>query len=69
MLIVQLFQWSWASVAAECAWIGAAGYTHVQVRRRSVRSLLILQLSPAVEHIVGDSWSTSYACVDLPQAL
>ncbi|KAG8863344.1 hypothetical protein FRB96_008836 [Tulasnella sp. 330] len=30
-VIVQLFQWNWDSIAAECAWIGANGYAYVQV--------------------------------------
>ncbi|KAF5347543.1 hypothetical protein D9757_014297 [Collybiopsis confluens] len=47
-VIVQLFQWSWDSVAAECtSFIGPAGYEYVQV-------------SPAQEHVTGDEWWTDY---------
>ncbi|KAG9033483.1 hypothetical protein FRB95_014762 [Tulasnella sp. JGI-2019a] len=30
-VIIQMFQWNWESIAAECAWIGANGYGYVQV--------------------------------------
>ncbi|KAI0339158.1 glycoside hydrolase family 13 protein [Trametopsis cervina] len=47
-IIVQMFEWSWASVGAECsAFIGPAGYQYVQV-------------STASEHIQGSQWWTSY---------
>jgi hypothetical protein len=45
--IVQLFEWNWASVQAECATLGQLGYKYVQV-------------SPAAEHIAGGQWWTSY---------
>lgn len=46
--IVQLFEWNWDSVAAECtAWLGPAGYGYAQV-------------SPPQEHIVGVEWYTDY---------
>ncbi|KAJ7163236.1 alpha-amylase [Mycena filopes] len=46
--IVQLFEWPWDSVAAECTSVlGAAGYGFVQV-------------SPAAEHITGPQWFTDY---------
>lgn len=45
---VQLFQWSWEAIAAECeAELGPAGYSWVLT-------------SPPQEHIVGDQWWTSY---------
>ncbi|TFK96629.1 glycoside hydrolase superfamily [Pterulicium gracile] len=47
-VIIQMFGWSWDSVAAECkAFIGPAGYGFVQV-------------SPATEHIIGEQWWTDY---------
>jgi maltooligosyltrehalose synthase len=45
--IVQLFEWNWASVQAECPTLGQLGYKYVQV-------------SPAAEHITGSQWWTSY---------
>ncbi|KAL8276232.1 hypothetical protein RQP46_011349 [Phenoliferia psychrophenolica] len=46
--IVQLFQWNWDSVAAECTnWLGPAGYGFAQV-------------SPPAEHITGTQWWTDY---------
>ncbi|KAJ7133642.1 glycoside hydrolase superfamily [Mycena epipterygia] len=46
--IVQLFEWPWESVAAECtSFLGPAGYGFAQV-------------SPASEHIKGDQWWTDY---------
>ena len=45
---LNLFQWNWNSVAAECTnQIGPAGYAYVQV-------------SPPQEHIQGSQWWTSY---------
>lgn len=50
-VIIEMFQWSWNSVAAECtSFIGPAGYGYVQV-------------SPAQEAIPGAEWSTSYSPV------
>jgi alpha-amylase len=47
-VFVQLFEWPWLDVAAECeAFLGPAGYTAVQV-------------SPAQEHIPGPAWWTRY---------
>ncbi|KII86244.1 glycoside hydrolase family 13 protein [Plicaturopsis crispa FD-325 SS-3] len=47
-VIIQIFEWSWDSVAAECTnFIGPAGYGFVQV-------------SPPAEHISGDQWWTDY---------
>ncbi|KIK51212.1 glycoside hydrolase family 13 protein [Collybiopsis luxurians FD-317 M1] len=47
-VIVQMFQWSWDSIAAECTgFLGPAGYGYVQA-------------SPAQEHIIGDTWWTDY---------
>ncbi|KAJ7702356.1 glycoside hydrolase superfamily [Mycena rosella] len=49
--IVQLFEWPWDSVAAECtSFLGPAGYGYVQV-------------SPASEHITGSQWWTDYQTV------
>lgn len=47
-VIIQMFDWTWASVAAECTnFIGPAGYGFVQV-------------SPPQEHIQGSQWWTDY---------
>lgn len=47
-VILNLFQWTWDSVASECTTtIGPAGFGYVQV-------------SPPQEHIPGSQWWTSY---------
>ncbi|ESK93482.1 alpha-amylase [Moniliophthora roreri MCA 2997] len=47
-VIIQMFEWSWDSVASECTdFIGPAGYGFVQV-------------SPPAEHIQGSQWWTDY---------
>ncbi|KAJ3542252.1 hypothetical protein NM688_g5990 [Phlebia brevispora] len=47
-VIVQMFEWTWDSIAAECtAFLGPAGYGFVQT-------------SPPQEHIQGDQWWTDY---------
>ncbi|KAF7318438.1 Alpha-amylase [Mycena chlorophos] len=47
-VIIQMFEWTWASVAAECTnFIGPAGYGFVQV-------------SPPQEHVTGSAWWTDY---------
>ncbi|KAJ7443200.1 glycoside hydrolase [Mycena galericulata] len=47
-VIIQMFEWTWDSVAAECTnFIGPAGYGFVQV-------------SPPQEHITGAQWWTDY---------
>ncbi|KAJ7610564.1 glycoside hydrolase [Mycena polygramma] len=47
-VIIQMFEWTWASVAAECTnFIGPAGYGFVQV-------------SPPQEHVQGSQWWTDY---------
>ncbi|GAB4084694.1 carbohydrate-binding module family 20 domain-containing protein [Myceligenerans cantabricum] len=47
-VILNLFQWTWTSVAAECTdTIGPAGFGYVQV-------------SPPNEHVTGTQWWTSY---------
>ncbi|WP_369370307.1 alpha-amylase family protein [Promicromonospora sp. Populi] len=47
-VILNMFQWTWDSVAAECAnTIGPAGFGYVQV-------------SPPMEHVRGSQWWTSY---------
>ncbi|KAJ7168164.1 glycoside hydrolase superfamily [Mycena crocata] len=49
--ILQLFEWPWDSIAAECtSFIGPAGYGYVQV-------------SPASEHVTGSQWWTDYQTV------
>ncbi|KAM5541991.1 hypothetical protein V8D89_004301 [Ganoderma adspersum] len=50
-VIIEMFEWSWDSVAAECTnFIGPAGYGFVQV-------------NPPQEHVQGDSWWTDYQAV------
>lgn len=45
---VHLFEWSWSDVALECEdFLGPMGYNAVQV-------------SPPMEHILGDQWWTRY---------
>ncbi|KAF9449615.1 carbohydrate-binding module family 20 protein [Macrolepiota fuliginosa MF-IS2] len=47
-VIIQMFEWSWDSVAAECTnFIGPNGYGFVQV-------------SPPQEHVTGPQWWTDY---------
>ncbi|KAI0646217.1 glycoside hydrolase [Trametes meyenii] len=47
-VIIQIFEWTWDSIAAECTnFIGPAGYGFVQV-------------SPPQETISGDQWWTDY---------
>jgi glycosidase len=46
-VIVQLFEWSWDAVKAECPTLAQLGYKYVQV-------------SPAAEHIKGNQWWTGY---------
>ncbi|KAF7348958.1 Glycoside hydrolase [Mycena venus] len=47
-VIIQMFEWTWASIAAECTnFIGPAGYGFVQV-------------SPPQEHVTGSQWWTDY---------
>ncbi|EPQ53992.1 alpha-amylase [Gloeophyllum trabeum ATCC 11539] len=47
-VIVQMFEWNWDSLAAECTnFLGPAGYGFVQA-------------SPAQEHITGSQWWTDY---------
>ncbi len=44
---VQLFQWTWGAIAAECPALGEAGYGWVLT-------------SPPQEHILGEPWWTAY---------
>ncbi|KAE9396568.1 glycoside hydrolase [Gymnopus androsaceus JB14] len=47
-VIVQMFEWTWDSIAAECTnFLGPAGYGYVQT-------------SPPQEHITGTEWWTDY---------
>ncbi|PPQ71147.1 hypothetical protein CVT26_010840 [Gymnopilus dilepis] len=47
-VIIQMFEWNWDSIAAECTnFIGSAGYGFVQV-------------SPPQEHVTGPQWWTDY---------
>ncbi|KAF8194734.1 glycoside hydrolase [Mycena galopus ATCC 62051] len=50
-VIVQMFEWDWDSIAAECtSFLGPAGYGFVQA-------------SPPQEHIQGTQWWTDYQAV------
>jgi hypothetical protein len=52
-VIVNLFEWSWSSVANECqSFLGPRGYGYVQV-------------SPPQEHIKGQQWWVAYQPVSL----
>src|SRR5689334_23383862 len=44
-VIVQLFEWNWRSVAAECPRLANYGY---------------VQVSPPQEHVTGPQWWTQY---------
>ncbi|CAK5270005.1 unnamed protein product [Mycena citricolor] len=66
-VIVQMFQWSWDSVAAECTnFLGPAGYGYVQGAFFSPRFFLAawtdrsVTVSPPQEHITGPQWWTDY---------
>ncbi|TFY72139.1 hypothetical protein EVG20_g879 [Dentipellis fragilis] len=49
-VIIQMFQWTWDSIAAECTnFIGPV-----------VRGYAYVQASPAQEHVTGDQWWTDY---------
>jgi hypothetical protein len=73
-VIVQLLEWNWDSVAAECtSFIGSAGYAFVQGAHAANVCVEFIQLacftvSPAQEHITGNQWWTSYQPVS-PQSL
>jgi|GEM_PF-154197 len=46
-VILNMFQWTWNSVADQCPSLGDAGFGYVQV-------------SPPQEHVLGEQWWTSY---------
>ncbi|CAE8596344.1 unnamed protein product [Polarella glacialis] len=47
-ILVHLFEWRWPDVARECEdYLGPSGFTAVQV-------------SPPMEHVLGESWATRY---------
>ncbi|KAI0812488.1 glycoside hydrolase superfamily [Irpex lacteus] len=47
-VIVQMFEWTWDSIASECTnFLGPAGYGYVQT-------------SPPQEHVAGSQWWTDY---------
>ncbi|KAI0090634.1 glycoside hydrolase superfamily [Irpex rosettiformis] len=47
-VIVQMFEWTWDSIASECTnFLGPAGYGYVQT-------------SPPQEHVTGSQWWTDY---------
>lgn len=65
-VIIQLFEWSWDSVASECtSFIGPAGYGFVQgmlylcLRVNQVAEIAHA-VSPPAEHVTGDAWYTDY---------
>ncbi|KAF8676945.1 Alpha-amylase [Rhizoctonia solani] len=63
-VIIQMFEWSWDSIAAECTdFIGPAGYGFVQVRstlKPTNKRSNWAQVSPPSEHIEGPQWWTDY---------
>ncbi len=66
-VIIQMFEWTWDSVAAECTnFIGPAGYGFVQGRFRRLQLLgtdtdiVCSAVSPPQETISGDQWWTDY---------
>ncbi|ELU39233.1 glycoside hydrolase family 13 protein [Rhizoctonia solani AG-1 IA] len=63
-VIIQMFEWSWDSIAAECTdFIGPAGYGFVQVRstlKPTNKCSNWAQVSPPSEHIEGPQWWTDY---------
>jgi hypothetical protein len=65
-VIVQMFEWTWDSVAAECTnFLGPAGYGYVQGAHFSTLSRVKSQwlshlVSPPQEHITGSQWWTDY---------
>ncbi|KAF8632286.1 hypothetical protein AX17_004885 [Amanita inopinata Kibby_2008] len=66
-IIVQMFEWTWDSIASECTnFIGPAGYGFVQGTNflvnnaRLFMSSLLPSVSPAQEHVQGTQWWTDY---------
>ncbi|KAH9896766.1 glycoside hydrolase [Cubamyces lactineus] len=56
-VIIQMFQWTWDSIAAECtSFIGPAGYGFVQGKTGASPCLTLCEL----EHIQGSQWWTDY---------
>ncbi|CAD6568246.1 MAG: hypothetical protein CYPHOPRED_002449 [Cyphobasidiales sp. Tagirdzhanova-0007] len=49
-VVVQMFEWPWASVEKECSFLSQAGYTYVQI-------------SPPTDHVQEPEWYSSYAPV------
>jgi hypothetical protein len=66
-VIIQMFEWTWDSVAAECTnFIGPAGYGFVQGKTlfggcvEARRYSCYFLVSPPQEHIAGAQWWTDY---------
>ena len=65
-VIIQMFEWTWDSIAAECTnFIGPAGYGFVQgmefvTEISSALQAQALAVSPPQEHITGAQWWTDY---------
>lgn len=78
-VIIQLFEWTWPSIAVECTqFIGPAGTCSVVARNKRIILLIVLmlpglfnsslgygavQVSPPTEHITGSQWWTDYQVV------
>jgi hypothetical protein len=68
-VIIQMFEWSWDSIASECKnFIGPAGYGYVQgahvilfATRRPLTAAF--PVNPAQEHITGSQWWVDYQAV------
>ncbi len=68
-VIVQMFEWTWDSIASECTnFLGPAGYGYVQSASHlfqphdlSADGMICRNLaSPPQEHVTGDQWWTDY---------
>ncbi len=63
-VIIQMFEWTWDSVASECTnFIGPAGYGFVQGDNPPLTltvSLTFIVVSPPAEHVTGSAWWTDY---------
>jgi hypothetical protein len=68
-VIIQMFEWTWDSVASECtSFIGPAGYGYVQgafvafLLLTTGAGLILIEsvVSPPQEHVTGPQWWTDY---------
>lgn len=68
-VIVQMFEWTWDSIASECTnFLGPAGYGYVQSPLYTfslgmihiINTSLYTLASPPQEHVTGSQWWTDY---------